>query len=396
MASIVILGDLHLGKNLSLGKTGVGSNLNSRVVDQLNLLDWTLEQAIENVVDTIILTGDIFEEPKPNQSLIALFISWLDRCKVNDINVHIIIGNHDILRSGKEIHSSLDIIIEANFEHVTVHKSTNTIFIDTSAVTFMPFQDRKYLNCSLNSDALNILRDSLVYELASIPITYRKVLVGHLAIEGSIPIGDEFNDLQNELMCPLDMFNGYDFIWMGHVHNPQILKKKPLISHVGSMDISNFGETEEKKNIVIYNCDTGEHKLEIIPTRPLRKVSIVVPSDIDNVNEYVTDEINKLGNVFEKSIVRVDVSVPATSKSINKVSLEKLLLEKGSFNISGITESKKVNLIKKDSNNILDTQMDVLSAIKKYADLYIKDDIRSDFIDLATEIYNDYKLEAKD
>ena len=46
--SFLILGDVHLGKSLHLGKVTPGSNLNSRLNDQLKLLDFTLETAIDH------------------------------------------------------------------------------------------------------------------------------------------------------------------------------------------------------------------------------------------------------------------------------------------------------------------------------------------------------------
>ena len=76
--------------------------------------------------------------------------------------------------------------------------------------------------------------------------------------------------------------------------------------------------------------------------------------------------------------------------------IEKLLVSKGAFNIAGIAESKKVSLIKRDTNNALDTKMDVTSAIKIYSDTYVDEKIRSEFVDLAMEIYNAYKSEVKD
>src|SRR5271168_2829929 len=106
----IILGDVHLGRSLTLGKVGIGSSLNSRVADQLKLLEWTLERAIEHSADHIIITGDVFEEPKPHPSLIAMFISWLKTCQAHHIHVHIILGNHDMFRSGSVLSSSLDII----------------------------------------------------------------------------------------------------------------------------------------------------------------------------------------------------------------------------------------------------------------------------------------------
>ena len=59
-------------------------------------------------------------------------------------------------------------------------------------------------------------------------------------------------------------------------------------------------------------------------------------------------------------------------------------------------QSKKVNLIKKDGNNTIDNKMDVVAAIKAYAQAYIDDNDRSGFIELAMEINNTYKAEAKE
>jgi DNA repair exonuclease SbcCD nuclease subunit len=394
----IILGDVHLGKGTSIGKGGVGSTLNSRIVDQLNLLDWTLDAAIENHADRIIITGDVFEEPKPHPMLITLFMSWLKKCQVHDVEVHIILGNHDILRSGNVITSPLDIIMEADLDKIHVYKEIDTIIIGTTAFTMVPFRDRKSFSVGSAAEAISLVRDSLVYELASIPDTYHKVLIGHLAIEGSIPVGDEIDDLTNELFCPLEMFKGYDYVWMGHVHKPQVMKKKePYIAHIGSMDISNFGETDHKKHIVIFNCNQENGwRSEFLPTRPLQKISVSVPRDTVDSTAYVIDEIKKAG-IPETAIVRVDVSLTSPDlKSVNKAAIEKFLLTNGAFTVNAISESKKVSLIKKDSSNTIDSKMDLTAALKTYAQTYIEDAVRSEFIELATEIVTIYKTEGKE
>lgn len=404
MANALILGDVHLGKGVNIGKSGIGSNLNSRIADQINLLDWTLDQAEEFFAQDIIVTGDIFEETKPHPSLITIFISWLKKCQAHDINVHIVMGNHDILRSGFIYTSPLDIISEVDLDNVFIYKDINTVIIGTTAFTMMPFRDRKSFSVNSAAEALNFLKESLIYELASIPATYTKVLVGHLAIEGSIPVGDEIDDVTNELFCPTDMFVGYDYVWMGHVHKPQVMKKsKPYIAHIGSMDLSNFGETDHKKFIVVLNVN-GEKFVEYkdiwgvryLPTRPLKKVVVVVPKDTEDSTAYVLDELKKL-DTWDKAIVRVEVSLASSEiKSVNKSSIEKYLLSQGVFNVMPISESKKVSLVKKDTNNTIDTKMDVSSAIKTFADVYVEDKMRPAFIELATEIHNIYKSEAKE
>jgi DNA repair exonuclease SbcCD nuclease subunit len=304
-----------------------------------------------------------------------------------------------MLRSGSVFTSCLDVISEVDLPNVTVYKNINTIFIGTTAFTLMPFRDRKSFSTNSNAEAMSLLKDSLVYELAGIPTTYKKVVIGHLAIEGSIPVGDEIDDITNELFCPLDMFEGYDYVWMGHVHKPQVMKKKnPYIAHIGSMDISNFGETDHNKNVVIFDCVSQDthFKLVEIPTRPLKKIVVTVPKDTKDPTQYVLDEIKNSGENFNKSIVKVEVSLACSDlDSVNKSKVEKSLLDLGVFNISSISQSKKVSVVKRDTSNTIDTKMDVNAAIKAFAEKYIADDRRSSFINLAMRIVKKHKDSEK-
>ena len=393
--SILICGDPHLGKGTSLGKTVIGTNINSRIQDQLNLLDWNLEQALTHHVSDIILTGDIFDEPKPSTSLITMFLSWLKKCQAHHLNVHLIVGNHDIIRSGNAYNSPIDVIEECDLDNVYIYRSINTLILDGFAVTFVPFRDRKSFNTTSNQDALSQLKNQLSYELSSIPITYKKIIIGHLAIEGSIYVGDEIDDLANELMCPLDLFEGYDYVWMGHIHKPQVMNNVPHIAHIGSMDISDFGETDHQKKIAIFDLELeNNYQYHIIPTRNLNKINIVVPEDIEDVQSFVVSELDSNYSKLNNSIVRLEVSLLNKNKNINKSEIEKILVKHGAFNVANIIESKKNVSLKKEDNK-LNNKMDISSAIKQYADSYVKELDKSKFIDLAMNIYESYQEEVK-
>lgn len=392
MSVAIILGDIHLGKNLSIGKTGLGTNLNSRLIDQTNLLDWVLEKAHEVSCENIIITGDIFEDPKAHPNIIALFFSWLKKCQISNVNVHIIYGNHDILRTGTFYTSPLDIIYESNFENVFLYKDISTVYINDTAITMVPFRDRKSFGVDSNAKALQLLQNNINWELVSIPAHYNKMLVGHLVLEGSIPIGDEIDDITNELFCPLNMFNGYNYVWMGHVHKPQILQKEPsYIAHIGSMDISNFGETDHKKHIVLFDLNKKTFTIDYLPTRPLKKISISIPKEVSDTTSFVLSEIDKLD--LNKSIIKMELVLPDnTLQSADKSIIEKKLIEKGVFSVSGIFESKKnQSIIKKEQNSSFDSKMDLNSAIKEYAKAYIDDLDRKEFTELALEIAKELK-----
>jgi exonuclease SbcD len=379
--SVIIIGDPHIGAGVSIGKVGLGSNLNSRIADQFHLLDFIIDQAIDNNSTDLIITGDVFEDPKPGSQLIAMFLSWLNKCKSYNVNVHIISGNHDVLRSGNSYISPLDIIAEADLENTYIYKYVDTVIIGTTAFTMLPFRDRKSLQCNSNNEAINIIHNLIKYELAGIPITYTKVLIGHLAIENSIPIGDELSSLNNELMCPLSIFEGYNYVWMGHVHKPQVMKKNPHIAHVGSMDISNFGETEQKKILILF--DSNNFETIELPTRRLKKINLIIPKDVKDTTQYVLDSLK---DSYDNAILKIELTLEDKElQSVDRAEIEKALLSKGAFNVAAISQSKKNNNILKN-NNVVNNTMSPLSAINTYAHAHVDEDKREKFIELSTEI----------
>lgn len=387
MSGTIILGDVHLGASGSLGKASLGSGLNSRYCDQFNLLDWTLEQTINLNASRIILTGDVFDDAKPHPDLVKLFIIWLKRCLDNNIDVIIIHGNHDIMRNGQYSSSVLDIVSEAELSNVTVCSSINTVIVDGVGFTLLPFRDRRSFDVQTHDEALQKIREKLIFESASIPSSYKKVLIGHLAIEGSIYVGNEIDDASNEIFCPIDLFNDYNFVWMGHVHKPQVLSKKPYVAHIGSMDRSDMGESDHKKIIIHFDPELDNYFQEIeIPTRSLVKISIQVPKDTADVDNFVINTIKEQKIDLKNSIVKVEVQLLSQElKSINRKNIDKFLQEEGVFHTASFSETKKISLLKKKEDSISHTVTES-SAIKEWASKFVDENVRDRFISLAEEI----------
>jgi DNA repair exonuclease SbcCD nuclease subunit len=306
-------------------------------------------------------------------------------------------GNHDHLRSGQFYTSVLDIIVAADLENVFVYKDITTIDLDGVSFTLLPFRDRRSFNTNSNTEAIQILKEKLPYELASIELKNVKVLVGHLALEGSLFVGDEVDDMQNELFCPLDMFRGYDYVWMGHIHKPQVMKKSPYIAHIGSMDISDFGEMDHKKKIVIFDPKKEKHFEYIdIPTRALRHIVIDVPMDIIDGTKYI---LNKIGieKDIAKSIVKLSINFDnADAININRTEVEKAIYDMGAFHIFRIIEERKISLVKKLSNTEnIDNTVNEIMAINMFAESNIEKEIRNNFIGLAQSIIKEFSEGTK-
>lgn len=381
---IAILGDVHLGKNPGIGKNQVG--VNSRLNDQIKLLNWVLNQCIENEVYHLVITGDVFEDPKPSINIIKEFVSFLKRCDYENLNVHIIVGNHDFVRIGENIISPLNIISEFNFESVFVYYDFTTIDLKNLSITFMPFKDRRMLKTDINAEAITKIENLIDYELSTIPSNNLKIAIGHFAIEGSIPIGDEIDDLSNELYLPLSLLKKYDYTWMGHIHKPQVLSNSNNIAHIGSMDISDFGEVNHIKKLVIVSDAYENNFKEIdIPCRRLEKLNYNISSEEDI--ETLKENIKSLD--LKDKIVKVDINVGNDFK-ISKKEIEKLIANKDVYNIHSISEIRKPKQVKVKSSDI---KFDIseMAAVKLYADKFINEDMRNDFNNLAEDIINKYK-----
>jgi exonuclease SbcD len=399
MSKTLIIGDPHIGKGVSIGKPAVGTGFNSRIIDQVKILDWIFDTAIENHVDRLIITGDVFEDLKPDYNLAVIFLNWLKQCELNDIAVNIILGNHETRRSGANYTSPLDIIASANMHNVSIYKSINTIHSDGVSFTFLPYRDRRSLNCETTEEAIEKLSSKLPYELADIPQGNDRVLIGHLALEGSLPIGDEFNDIVNELMCPLAMFKGYDYVWMGHIHRPQVRSVNPYIAHIGSMDLSDFGETGHIKIIVLYDTNNPNKFTEIpVPSRPLRRIKLSVPVG-NNATQYVIDEINKIENAtaFKNAIVKVEIRLEDPDVTdFNKQEIEDKIYQLGSQYICSFSEARNVSVVTLEKRDLIDSTIDPKSAIKLWVDqLELDEAEKIEFIIYATAIVDEYYASIK-
>jgi len=396
----IILGDVHLGKSQNIGKPGSAANLNSRIQDQQNLLNWTLEQAINQKAASIIITGDVFEDSRPHPMLIHIFISWLKQCEKSGINVHVIFGNHDIIRTGSVITSALNLVNAVEFPGTIAYKDVATVNYPGLAFVFVPFRDRRMYDADSPEKALALLQSEIDAQVAKIPKTHTKVLVGHLSHAGSIYVGDEIDEMLNELFCPPEMFNDFDYVWMGHIHKPQVLNQsKPFLAHIGSMDRSDFSKSELDHDKIIVVLDTDDpnfYKEIIIPTRPLRKIEISVTSDKDTTDfviNYLHDYNNE--NSLKDAVVRLEIELDGQeTPNVDRDKVLKFIYSQlKAHYVCNFSESRTISVVGISSQTIFDNNMSIPSAIDSFVSSIITepDEDKAEIKKLANECYEDLK-----
>ena len=88
---IIHTGDLHLG--MTFKSLGDKSKLHRR--DCQNVFSKIVDLCIKEKVDSLLIAGDLFDDPNPSKSIVTFVIDELKRLQEKNISAFIISGNHD-------------------------------------------------------------------------------------------------------------------------------------------------------------------------------------------------------------------------------------------------------------------------------------------------------------
>jgi DNA repair exonuclease SbcCD ATPase subunit/DNA repair exonuclease SbcCD nuclease subunit len=89
------ISDLHIGAGLAFGTINPETGMNTFTERQLDAAEYAIQLMAAENVDTLLITGDIFDHPDPSSALIQGFQKVLDLAVFKGMTVVLITGNHD-------------------------------------------------------------------------------------------------------------------------------------------------------------------------------------------------------------------------------------------------------------------------------------------------------------
>jgi DNA repair exonuclease SbcCD nuclease subunit len=312
---IGVIGDTHMGAGYNMGNIDPKTQLNTRLLDFSNTFDQIIDTFSKRNVKTIILTGDIFETRHPTSAQLNAFSKCIRRAINLGMEIIISVGNHDqqrnISTTTVDVFEALKLPFLKIYQEISVHKTGDLNII------LMPYRDRRMMNASSNSEAIEMLKDELNNITES--LTGKKVVVGHFMLEKSPEGFDPDMFSLNELILPMDMFKQCDVVIMGHIHKYEMVSSSlnnPTIIYSGSMDRVTFGEKDHKKVSLILD-PKDIHNVEVIESnvRNLFEINLdyvdkknSFKEEINNIIMSGIDDFNKnypIKNSIVKIIIRV-------------------------------------------------------------------------------------------
>lgn len=259
---------------------GMPAGIRSQEEDQRYFLDQLYKIVEEQKIDAVILAGDVYDSSISNANAIAMYNEAVTRiCKDSGVPMVVIAGNHDgaarlascrelLMGSGLYVTGRLArqvepvILTKTGEQDVAIYPVP--FFNREEVAAFYP-EERKELT-SQEKAMLSVctkIREAMDKERVNI-------LTAHaMIVSAELSESDRAARVGMAAAVSKDVFEGFDYVALGHIHKPQKITEK--IRYSGSPVKYSFGNEEKtEKCVLIYDTvakTVEEYPLELLHDR---------------------------------------------------------------------------------------------------------------------------------
>lgn len=238
--------------------------------DQKFAMEQICRIAVEEKVDGILLAGDVFDKSIASQEALQMYDEVMTYiCTTLHIPVYLIAGNHDGAERISQCNallkqSGLFIAGALEAEPQVVNCGLVDIYllpwISTDKVKAM-YPDAEERIDSME-EAYRVVLDD--YRSKFVP-GHKNILVAHaFIVDAQTSVSDRAAEVGRATMVGSHVFEGFDYVALGHLHGPQQITDR--IRYSGTPMAYSFGKEEKQtKSVTIVDTDTGEQKILPVP-----------------------------------------------------------------------------------------------------------------------------------
>ena len=263
---LVHLSDLHIGKRV---------NEISMIEDQEYILQQIIRIIDEEKPAAVLICGDVYDKSVPSAEAVTLFDDFLYRLAKRDTQVLIISGNHDSperLAFGNRLmeHAGIHIsnVYDGNVQSVTLTDEHGDVHF-----WLLPFIKPAHVKRYYPDDGIESYTDAVrvAVEKLGIDAAQRNVLLTHQFVTGASvdPDGSEELSVGGSDNVDASVFEGFDYVALGHIHGQQNIGGSNRIRYCGTPLKYSFSEEHHHKSVTVVELGTkGELQLQLRPLTP--------------------------------------------------------------------------------------------------------------------------------
>ncbi len=277
--NILHTADWHIGKVLH----------KHALQDELELFShWLLQTIEEESIDLLLVSGDIFDLANPSAKDRAMYYGLLSQLSKLSIQIIITGGNHDsvgLLNAPKDLLQAINVkVIGGATENIAdelieVRNKKNELVLIVAAVPFLRDKDlRNKETDEAYANRTEAIRAGIKLHYETLAKLVKEkhpklpvLAMGHLYTIGADPSESERDiHVGNAAAVEASIFNGFDYVALGHIHRPQIIAKNEMIRYSGSPIALSFSEKDDTKSVVILSLDK-KGKIGVPSIKPVPK-----------------------------------------------------------------------------------------------------------------------------
>lgn len=385
-ARILHTSDWHLGKKLFR---------EDRTEEHTLFLEWIKEVIVQEKINLLLIAGDIFDVPTPPHSSLQQFNKFLHDVVALDCEIFIIGGNHDsalLLEAAGPFYLDKKIIVDGkikeNFSsHQHYYEINGEKFLLQSLPYFRNFEIFEWIKKNLENKTAIEQRSEAITEILEIFFNSNKdfkgpkILASHHLFGSFMASGSEQSlNLSGLETIPLSLLeNKFDYVALGHIHKPQILKKEnPIIAYSGSPIPMRFSEKEKKKiNIITIENSKLHYTEKDIPIfRQLIQLKTKLLTWREDIESLKTE-----GELlaFIEVVIELDIPVMGLVDEIKKCCEEKGLKLLSFYPVYGQEQENKEDINRERINELTPIDLFKLFYQEKFSQELEDNDLLNDF-----------------
>ena len=268
------IADLHIG---------IRVNEFSMLEDQKYILGQILQIVQREHADAVLIAGDVYDKALPSAESVQIFDRFLTELADGKKKVFVVSGNHDSperlafgarLMSGRGVHMSP--VYEGDVKEITLEDEFGEI-----GVWMLPFLKPATVRHALEGKVEGNMPETyaeavkMAVDRMKIDDTKRNILVAHQFVAGAGTCDSEIVSVGSLDNVPVDIFDGFDYVAMGHLHNSQSVRRDTL-RYCGTPLKYSFSEADQVKSVTVVEMrekgQVGVLAVPLVPLHDMRKI----------------------------------------------------------------------------------------------------------------------------
>ena len=304
MVKFLHTADWHIGRKLQ------GKDL---LEDQQVVLDDLITEMKKINPDFLVIAGDLYDRSVPSKEATTLLQELLVKINIEcNVPIFAISGNHDSrerLAIGEAWFSKHKFYLHTRLEQAFDKLSYEDADIYLLPY-FEPFEAREYFEdatLTTHNAATKRVIDEIYKNLDT---NKTNILVAHTFVSGGLETDSEreisVGTVEN---VAVEVFDKFDYVALGHLHNPNAIKEERL-KYSGSPMAYSFSEASQTKGMRLIEVTKERYSEEFIPLKQKRKLHNISASyeevltkefqqNFDCKNDYFSMELSGLEGITD-------------------------------------------------------------------------------------------------